>query len=98
MALAKEGQADTATKRRKSRQGWPKTLSTMVGVAQLVELRIVIPAVVGSSPIAHPIFPMLDVYTSSAPTLIHSNKTIFYATLTLHKIHLRINIKLATQV
>ncbi len=27
----------------------------MVGVAQLVELRIVIPAVVGSSPIAHPI-------------------------------------------
>ncbi len=29
---------------------------TMVGVAQLVELRIVIPAVVGSSPIVHPIF------------------------------------------
>ncbi len=28
----------------------------MVGVAQLVELRIVIPAVVGSSPIVHPIF------------------------------------------
>ena len=27
----------------------------MVGVAQLVELRIVIPAVVGSSPIVHPI-------------------------------------------
>ena len=26
----------------------------MVGVAQLVELRIVVPAVVGSSPIAHP--------------------------------------------
>ncbi len=26
----------------------------MVGVAQLVELRIVIPAVVGSNPIAHP--------------------------------------------
>ncbi len=26
----------------------------MVGVAQLVELRIVIPAVVGSSPIVHP--------------------------------------------
>ncbi len=28
---------------------------TMVGVAQLVELRIVIPAVVGSIPIVHPI-------------------------------------------
>lgn len=28
----------------------------MVGVAQLVELRIVIPAVVGSSPIVHPSF------------------------------------------
>lgn len=28
----------------------------MVGVAQLVELRVVIPAVVGSSPIVHPSF------------------------------------------
>ena len=28
----------------------------MVGVAQLVELWIVIPAVVGSNPIVHPIF------------------------------------------
>jgi hypothetical protein len=28
----------------------------MVGVAQLVEPRIVIPVVVGSSPIVHPIF------------------------------------------
>ena len=28
----------------------------MVGVAQLVESRIVIPVVVGSSPIVHPIF------------------------------------------
>lgn len=28
----------------------------MVGVAQLVEPRIVIPVVVGSSPIAHPYF------------------------------------------
>ena len=27
----------------------------MVGIAQLVELRIVIPSVVGSSPIVHPI-------------------------------------------
>ena len=27
----------------------------MVGVAQLVELRLVMPAVVGSSPIVHPI-------------------------------------------
>jgi hypothetical protein len=31
---------------------------TMVDVAQLVEPRIVIPAVVGSSPIVHPIFAM----------------------------------------
>jgi hypothetical protein len=29
---------------------------SMVGVAQLVEPRIVIPVVVGSSPIVHPIF------------------------------------------
>ena len=29
---------------------------TMVGVAQLVEPRVVIPVVVGSSPIVHPIF------------------------------------------
>ena len=28
----------------------------MVAVAQLVELRIVVPAVVGSSPISHPTF------------------------------------------
>ena len=33
----------------------------MVSVAQLVEPRIVIPAVVGSSPIVHPIFYVLDV-------------------------------------
>ena len=32
----------------------------MVGVAQLVELRIVVPAVVGSSPIVHPIFRSAD--------------------------------------
>ena len=30
----------------------------MVGVAQLVELRLVMPAVVGSSPIVHPILPL----------------------------------------
>ena len=30
----------------------------MVGVAQLVELRIVAPVVVGSNPIAHPILPL----------------------------------------
>ena len=30
-------------------------ICAMVGVAQLVELRIVAPAVVGSSPIVHPI-------------------------------------------
>ena len=32
----------------------------MVGVAQLVERRIVIPVVVGSNPIVHPIFPLAD--------------------------------------
>ena len=31
-------------------------LFTVVGVAQLVEPRVVIPVVVGSSPIVHPIF------------------------------------------
>ena len=31
---------------------------SMVGVAQLVEPRVVIPVVVGSSPIVHPIFLM----------------------------------------
>ena len=36
----------------------------MVGVAQLVELRIVIPAVVGSSPIVHPIFLKTDLIES----------------------------------
>ena len=36
----------------------------MVGVAQLVELRLVMPAVVGSSPIVHPIQPLdfIDVF------------------------------------
>ena len=29
----------------------------MVDVAQLAELRVVVPAVVGSSPIVHPTFP-----------------------------------------
>ena len=38
--------------------GWQ--IETMVGVAQLVELRIVIPAVVGSSPIVHPNFLKAD--------------------------------------
>ena len=32
-----------------------RAFASMVGVAQLVELRVVIPAVVGSSPIVHPI-------------------------------------------
>ena len=31
---------------------------TMVDVAQLVEPRVVIPAVVGSSPIVHPTYPV----------------------------------------
>ena len=36
----------------------------MVGVAQLVESRIVIPVVVGSSPIVHPIFTDLQFWSS----------------------------------
>jgi hypothetical protein len=28
--------------------------ATLVGVAQLVELRVVVPAVAGSNPVAHP--------------------------------------------
>ena len=42
--------AGRATGAGRSQNGW-----TMVDVAQLVEPRIVIPAVVGSSPIVHPI-------------------------------------------
>ena len=34
----------------------PVLAGSMVGVAQLVEPRIVIPVVVGSIPIAHPIY------------------------------------------
>ena len=42
----------------------------MVGVAQLVERRIVIPVVVGSSPIVHPICPFLIAdFLSVAPTI-----------------------------
>ena len=37
-----------------------RQIETMVGVAQLVEHRIVIPAVVGSNPIVHPIFKKAD--------------------------------------
>ena len=40
-----------AVRGRRSPQG-----ATMVGVAQLVEPRVVIPVVVGSSPIVHPTF------------------------------------------
>ena len=35
----------------------------MVGVAQLVELRIVIPVVAGSTPVAHPIFYVVFIVT-----------------------------------
>ena len=37
--------------------------NTVVGVAQLVEPRIVIPVVVGSNPIVHPIFHVQTLYT-----------------------------------
>lgn len=39
----------------RSQRDGPRVRTTMVDVAQLVELRIVIPAVVGSNPIVHPI-------------------------------------------
>ena len=41
----------------------------MVGVAQLVEPRIVIPVVVGSSPIVHPKFLLLEDRESSGGPL-----------------------------
>ncbi len=44
----------------------------MVGVAQLVELRIVIPAVVGSSPIVHPIFELAGIGTRHKQRAISS--------------------------
>ena len=46
----------------RQKKGRIRTL-TMVDVAQLVELRIVIPAVVGSSPIVHPRFDSGSVYS-----------------------------------
>jgi hypothetical protein len=42
----------------------------MVGVAQLVERRIVIPVVVGSIPIVHPIFSSLQVASNSNLTSV----------------------------
>ena len=42
----------------------PIIRGTMVGVAQLVELRIVIPAVGGSNPLVHPIS-LQELYTAA---------------------------------
>ena len=43
-----------------------KGIDLMVGVAQLVERRIVIPVVVGSIPIVHPIFlPFIAIWSTS---------------------------------
>ena len=39
----------------------PKLGSNMVNVAQLVESRIVIPVVAGSSPVVHPIFISINI-------------------------------------
>ncbi len=39
----------------------------MVGVAQLVEPRVVIPVVVGSSPIVHPILKTTGIYCCVIP-------------------------------
>jgi hypothetical protein len=55
MCRCREGQDDRERPAGRAIVG-PGRKVTMVGVAQLVELRIVIPAVVGSSPIVHPIF------------------------------------------
>ena len=49
----------------------------MVSVAQLVELRIVIPVVVGSSPIVHPIFSLVPdacIAGSSDSSLLLTNE------------------------
>jgi hypothetical protein len=48
----------------------------MVAVAQLVESRIVIPVVVGSSPISHPIFSEID--ASLGPRLFSSWSPFFH--------------------
>ena len=50
----------------------------MVGVAQLVEPRIVIPVVVGSSPIIHPIFWLVTIETVSV-LLRKLNHCVVYA-------------------
>ena len=51
----------------------------MVGVAQLVELRIVIPAVVGSSPIVHPILygPLAQLAEQGERHLYADSRTLF---------------------
>ena len=59
---------------RQSRRGPEKksfgyNFPTTVAVAQLVESRIVIPVVVGSSPISHPIFFFLDTESKNANSL-----------------------------
>ena len=55
----------------------------MVGVAQLVELRLVMPAVVGSNPIVHPI--PFSPASPSARLAIHPHVSVF-RDLTLHHI------------
>ena len=45
----------------------------MVGVAQLVEHRVVAPVVVGSSPITHPILTKIAIFTDySSPLFLHA--------------------------
>jgi hypothetical protein len=45
---------------------------TMVAVAQLVELRIVIPAVAGSRPVSHPILPLFLLLLCNTTSTIKS--------------------------
>lgn len=52
-------------------EGLAATIMPMVGVAQLVEPRIVIPVVVGSSPISHPICLFYRSRPFLLPALVH---------------------------
>jgi hypothetical protein len=49
----------------------------MVGVAQLVEPRVVIPVVVGSSPIVHPITHLIIHIAFDKSSLLNDNSTLF---------------------
>ena len=55
----------------------------MVGVAQLVELRIVIPVVAGSIPVVHPIF-VITRFPRSVLALSYPRRSITYLNQITH--------------